>query len=72
MGETLLSILLVVAILAVSAVVTLSFARWMYITCPQCRTLNARRREHCRGCGAELAIPPQPLARIEARKTKSP
>ncbi len=61
MGETLLSILLVVAILGFSAVVTQLCARAMYLTCPACHTLNARRRVHCRNCGAELrkaAIPP--------------
>jgi ribosomal protein L40E len=54
MVETLLSIVLVLAILGVSALLTHWFARAMYITCPHCRTLNARRRVQCRKCGGEL------------------
>ena len=54
MGDTLLSILLVLAILGVSAVLTQWFARTMYITCPHCRTLNARRRTQCRACGEKI------------------
>jgi ribosomal protein L40E len=54
MGETLLSIALVIAILGFSAIVTHLFARAMYITCPHCHTLNARRRVQCRKCGEKL------------------
>ena len=54
MAETLLGLLLVVAILGLSAVLTHWFARAMYIVCPDCRILNARRRTHCRKCGTEL------------------
>jgi hypothetical protein len=54
MGNTLAAILLVVAILGVSALITHLFARAMYITCPACRTLNARRRNQCRRCGAKF------------------
>lgn len=54
MGETLLGIALVVAILGVSAVLTHLFARAMYITCPQCHALNARRRTQCRKCGRKI------------------
>ena len=54
MGETLLSIVVVIAIFGVSAVVTHLFARAMYITCPECHTLNARRRIQCRNCGKSL------------------
>jgi len=54
MGSTLLAVLLVVAILGLSALITQVFARAMYITCPECRTLNARRRTLCRNCGQEL------------------
>ena len=54
MGETLLSIGLVVGILGISAIATHLFARAMYLTCPVCRTLNARRRARCRKCGEEL------------------
>ncbi len=54
MGSTLASIALVIAILGGSAIVTHLFARAMYVTCPRCRTLNARRRKVCRTCGEEL------------------
>ena len=55
MWETFLNILLVVAILGVSAVVTQLFARAMYNRCPSCHTLNAKRRDQCRNCGEPLA-----------------
>jgi len=54
MGETLLGVALVIAVLGASALITHLFARAMYITCPNCRTLNARRRSHCRRCGQAL------------------
>ena len=54
MSETLLNAALAVAILGVSGLITHLFARAMYITCPQCRTLNARRRSQCRSCGESL------------------
>ena len=54
MSSTLEQIVLVVAILSVSAVVTNVFARAMYITCSKCGTLNARRQAVCRNCGEEL------------------
>ncbi len=60
MSSTLGQIVLVVAILGVSAVVTHLFARAMYTTCPKCGTLNARRRAVCRSCGVGM------------RKTNSP
>jgi hypothetical protein len=53
--STLLSILVLVLILAASAVVTNWFARTMYNRCASCGTLNAKRRTHCRSCGKELA-----------------
>ena len=52
--STLLNIGLVLAILLGSAILTQLFARAMYLVCPDCRTLNARRRTHCRSCGREL------------------
>lgn len=58
MKETLLNVALAVAILGGSALVTHFFARAMYITCPKCRTLNARRRVACRKCGWELRKAP--------------
>jgi len=54
MKETLLNVALALAILGGSALITHLFARAMYITCPKCRTLNARRRMQCRKCGWEL------------------
>ncbi len=54
MRDTLLSVLLVGGILVVSFVLTQLFARAMYLTCPGCGTLNARRREVCRSCGEVL------------------
>jgi len=54
MRQTLLNIALAVGILGLSAVVTQLFARAMYLTCPRCHTLNARRRTQCRKCGAAL------------------
>ena len=54
MKETLLSILVLVGILVVSAVVTNWFARTMYYRCAACGTLNAKRRAQCRSCGAGL------------------
>ena len=52
--STLLEIVLVVAILGGSALLTHLFARVMYVTCPKCQTLNARRRTKCRRCGEGL------------------
>ncbi len=52
--ETLLSIALVIGILGLSALLTHLFARAMYITCPVCHTLNARRRRQCRKCGGKI------------------
>lgn len=58
MKETLLNVALAVAILGGSALITHLFARAMYVTCPKCRTLNARRRVECRQCGWELRKAP--------------
>jgi len=52
--DTLLSILVLVAILAASAVITNWFARTMYRRCSACGTLNAKRRTQCRSCQAEI------------------
>ena len=54
MDSTLAQIGLVITILGVAAVITNVFARAMYLTCPTCRTLNARRRMQCRKCGQGL------------------
>lgn len=53
-SSTFLQIALAVAILGGAAVITHLFARAMYVTCPNCRTLNARRRDQCRKCGHSL------------------
>ena len=54
MKDTLLSILVLVGILALSAVLTQWFARKMYNRCASCGTLNAKRRTHCRSCQVEI------------------
>ncbi len=54
MHSTLAQIAVAAAILGGAYVITHLFARAMYITCAQCRTLNARRRRQCRNCGHEL------------------
>lgn len=55
MRETLLNVLVFVAIIAASFLITNWFARTMYRRCAACGTLNAKRREHCRSCGREFA-----------------
>jgi uncharacterized OB-fold protein len=52
--DTLLSIVVLVAILLLSAFITSWFARTMYNRCVRCGTLNARRRAACRSCGNPL------------------
>ena len=54
MRDTLLSVLVLVVILAASALVTNWFARAMYKHCAACGTLNAKRRTHCRSCNKEF------------------
>ena len=54
MKDTLVSLLVLAGILVVSALITEWFARTMYNRCAACRTLNARRRTHCRACGKQL------------------
>jgi hypothetical protein len=54
MKETLLNVALAIAVLSGSALVTQLFARAMYVICPKCRTLNARRRSQCRKCDESL------------------
>jgi hypothetical protein len=58
MASILLNAAFAAAILGGAWLLTHLFARAMYIVCPACRTLNARRRQHCRKCG-ELIRPPQ-------------
>lgn len=53
-GELLLSLVVFLGILAASAVATELFVRKMYYRCRRCRTINAKRRTHCRACGEAL------------------
>jgi hypothetical protein len=57
--DMLISIAVIGGILILSAVFTSWFTRRMYLQCSECRTLNARRRAHCRNCGRELERPPE-------------
>jgi len=50
MKDVLLNVVVLVAILGLSAVITNVFARAMYIRCAGCGTLNAKRRTNCRTC----------------------
>ncbi len=54
MWETVLNVLVVVAILGAAGVATQLFASAMYKRCPFCQTLNAKRRPHCRSCRESL------------------
>jgi hypothetical protein len=54
--DFLLNAAVLIGILGVSAFITSWFARNMYIRCAACGTLNARRREECRSCKAELRL----------------
>lgn len=53
-GETILNVCVVAAILVSGAVFTQWFTKRMYYTCAKCGTLNAKRRSQCRQCGAQL------------------
>jgi hypothetical protein len=52
--DLLLNLLVLVAILGLSALITGWFARAMYIRCSGCGALNARRRSQCRSCEQDL------------------
>lgn len=52
--DTIINIILAVAILGGSYVIMHFFARAMYVRCLACGTLNARRRSACRNCAVEL------------------
>lgn len=54
MKDTIISIVVLVGILALSAFITSWFARTMYNRCTSCGTLNAKRRTHCRTCQVEI------------------
>ncbi|HEX8473774.1 MAG TPA: hypothetical protein VF666_07045 [Pyrinomonadaceae bacterium] len=55
MRDTLLSVVVFVGILLLSALITNWFARTMYKRCTSCATLNARRRVRCRSCNADFS-----------------
>jgi len=46
---------LIVLILGTSALATKAYASAMYNRCPECATLNAKRRPACRTCGHPFA-----------------
>ena len=54
-GDVLITIAVIGGILVISAVLTNLYARAMYYQCSECRSLNAKRRSHCRVCGNALA-----------------
>ena len=54
MRDTIINIILAVAILGGSYVIMHIFARAIYVRCLDCGTLNARRRSVCRHCAVEL------------------
>ena len=54
MKDALLSVAVLGGILVVSAFITNWFARTMYNRCPDCGTLNAKRRTNCRACNREI------------------
>lgn len=54
LGDALLTIAVLGGILVLSAVLTSLWVRVMYYRCKSCRTINARRRTHCRMCGEPL------------------
>jgi len=57
MTSTLLNFALAAAILGGAWVLTNLITRVMYLVCPVCQTLNARRRKHCRKCGQLMRTP---------------
>jgi hypothetical protein len=48
--DFLINAALLVLILGSSAWLTSAFTRRMYYKCPNCGSLNAKRRTHCRVC----------------------
>jgi hypothetical protein len=56
MKDTILSLLVLGAILVVSAIVTNVFASRMYNRCAQCGSLNAKRRSQCRICNHPIEV----------------
>ena len=55
MYDFLLNAGLIILILGTSAVATKAYAGAMYNHCPECSTLNAKRRSACRTCGHRFA-----------------
>ena len=54
MGQSLLNLVIALAILGASFALTELFVRKMYYRCRQCGVLNAKRRSRCRGCGEAI------------------
>jgi len=54
MKDLLLNVVVFVGILGGAAVFTEWFTRKMYYRCRNCATINAKRRDQCRQCGAPL------------------
>jgi hypothetical protein len=52
--DTLLSIVVMAAILGGAAIFTEWFTRRAYYRCRRCAALNAKRRDQCRQCGEAL------------------
>lgn len=52
--DIILTVVVLGGILAVSALFTHLFVKVMYYRCSDCRTINAKRRTHCRSCGNAL------------------
>lgn len=52
--DFLINAALLVVILGSSAFLTNAFTRRMYYKCPQCGSLNAKRRTHCRVCATPI------------------
>lgn len=53
MKDVLINVGMAVTILGLSFFITNWYAR-AYVNCRQCKTMNAKRRTHCRNCGAYL------------------
>jgi hypothetical protein len=52
--EAVLNVAVLAGILGAAALGTHLFTRAMYLRCSSCKTLNAKRRSHCRSCGRLL------------------
>jgi hypothetical protein len=52
--DTIVTVLVVGAVLILPFLITNVFVAKMYYKCSECRSLNARRRANCRICGHPL------------------